>query len=108
MKTTALKPYDIKKHCYELYRLQWMQTHGYTRIDIMKKLDESQRNNKEKKVSKLFEDEFEDEGFNGSLWVCFEEFCDFEFKDKEYIRELLSVNKPDNEKYLKAYEKLIS
>lgn len=87
---------SIRKKAYEKYRLHWMIQHGYSLSDLMDALAEHQYNDPEdtdlisEPVNKIFENwEFED-GFNGSLWGCLEEFLDAEYRDTTYMKHLLT------------------
>jgi hypothetical protein len=37
-----------------------------------------------------YNDYLEEFGYDGELYVCYEEFCDMEYHDKEYMCSLLS------------------
>jgi hypothetical protein len=37
-----------------------------------------------------YNDYLEEFGYDGELYVCYEEFCDIEYHDKEYMCSLLS------------------
>lgn len=91
----------IREHSYELYKLDWMASHGYTLQDVADALatlagfgvpqDE-------------LLNEFEQDGFDGgSIYASFDEFCDNEYLDMEYMRSLLS--KEDFMLYLRDIEK---
>ena len=45
-----------------------------------------------------YEDYIEEFGYNGELYVCFEEFCDVEYYDVDYMRTIL-----DNDKFINIY-----
>jgi hypothetical protein len=92
---------DISKLCYELYKIDWKHSHGITKDREM----DSLKNYFEDVV---FDDEYsyesylEDFGYEGQLYVCFDEFYDNEFQDEEYMCELL-----DNEKLIDKYRQHI-
>ena len=97
---------ELKEYCYKLYRFDWMRSHGYDIEDIIKQLeiiyhdtwDDEDRN--PENLYKEFEEEF---GFSGSLWVCFDEFCNAEFLDADYVDYLLSsqfLNHHDTDAWL--------
>lgn len=78
----------IREHSYELYKLDWMASHGYTLQDVADALatlagfgvpqDE-------------LLNEFEQDGFDGGeIYASFDEFVDNEYKDMDYMRSLLS------------------
>lgn len=91
---------DISKLAYELYKIDWKKAHWIT-PEIEK---DSLKNYYECLVdfddSYLYKNYIEEFGYNGELYVCFEEFLDCEYQDKDYIRELF-----DNEKLFEEYLK---
>jgi hypothetical protein len=48
--------------------------------------------------------EFEDAGFHGELWVCFDEFMDCEYQDEDFMEMLLGLS-PMKDIWLKLYHK---
>ena len=97
---------ELKEYCYKLYKFHWMRTHGYDIEDIIKQMSiiyqecEDEEDRKPENLYKEFEEEF---GFNGELWVCFDEFCNAEFLDSDYMDYLLSnkqLNSYDNDAWL--------
>jgi hypothetical protein len=50
-----------------------------------------------------YNDYLEEFGYDGELYVCYEEFCDMEYHDKKYMCSLL-----DNEKLIAMYYKDIN
>lgn len=91
---------EFENKCYEVYKLNWMISHGYSLRDYLNALileDEEASNSgnyPEGDARDIFESldsRFEyDTGFNGTIWVCKEEFLDAEFNDEEYMAVLLS------------------
>lgn len=92
---------SIREHSYELYKLDWMASHGYTLQDVANALatlagfgvpqDE-------------LLNEFEQDGFDGgSIYASFDEFCDNEYQDMDFMRSLLS--KEDFMLYLRDIDK---
>lgn len=67
-----MKIYESKdafqKECYRLYQLDWMKMHGHSIADI--------------------DNDIEENGFSGELWVCLDEFLNSEFKDSDYMLKL--------------------
>ncbi len=89
---------DIKELCYELYKMDWMQRISAERqIDALRNY--YQETPEEDRGSYTFNDFIYENGYDGELYVCFSEFSEVEFLDKEYIRSLL-----DNEKLFAEYE----
>ena len=68
------------RYLYLLYKLDWANKRGYN-----------------------INDYDEEHGFDGEAWVCFEEFCETELKDEEYMQHLLCV-KDFNSSFLKSVE----
>ena len=96
----------IKNKAYQLYKFDWLASHGYTMEDVIYKvisiLDECDFDFKNFNLSgndaKYVLDLLEETGFNGEIYACYSEFLNNEFQDKEYIRRLL--NDTDYQKYL--------
>jgi len=88
--------YAFRNLIYELYKIDWEKNHP--EADKRQLILEMLANEDERNVEDcLFED-----GYHGSLYVCFEEFLETEYKDKEYIKTLLG----NDEKLIRMYEKL--
>lgn len=89
---------NISKLCYELYKIDWKYDHHITpevEKDNMKNYyNEFVLNGSEY----TYEDFLNEFGYDGDLYVCYEEFCDNEYNDKEYICSLLN-----NEKLIQMY-----
>lgn len=90
---------QFPEKCYELYKLDWMKRSGYTFKDLIQFLRdayaEAISSNKinisttpDKDIDLLFK-ALEDQGFQGSLYVDFNEFMDSEFQDEDYMQHLL-------------------
>ena len=78
--------FDIKKLCYELYKLDWKREHGITHdmtTDALKSYYE------EFSEDYSFEDYLRDFGYEGKVYVCFDEFLANEYLEEEYICKLL-------------------
>ena len=97
----------IKEKAYQLYKLDWLNSHGYTMEDIiyrvMSILDENDFDFKNFNMSgndaRYVLDLLEEIGFNGEIYVCYDEFIDNEYQDKDYIKTLLN-NEELFEEYL--------
>ena len=83
--------FDIKKLCYELYKLDWKREHNITLGMVSDEI---------KKYQALilagefcsdytFDEYLEEYGFAGKIYVCFDEFLDNEYLEEDYIRKLL-------------------
>ena len=87
---------NIRNIAYSKYQLHWMLDHGYSIMDLVVALRQRQTEDPEDfdqlsyPIDCLFEEWEEDSGFNGELWVCFDEFCEEEYEDAEYMRTLLT------------------
>ena len=85
--------------CYNLYKIDWMRRITPERqMDAIK--DWYETTAEEDKSTYTFDDFIEDEGYQGELYVCKDEFLGAEFLDSEYMKELLN-----NENLYKTYEK---
>lgn len=90
---------EFKKRCYELYQLDWMMTHGYSLQDAFNMLREGYAEGCASgnidggtgcdNDFDMLEDYFEEQGFNGELFVCEEEFYEAEYLDTDYMEYLL-------------------
>lgn len=91
---------NISKLCYELYKIDWKHSHNITKdieMDNIKNYYEGLIDNDTEYTYNEYLEEF---GYDGQIYVCYEEFCDNEYQDKQYMCELL-----DNEKLIKLYHK---
>lgn len=78
----------ISKLCYELYKVDWKHSH-ITKDREMDTIKDYYEGLVECDIDYTYEDYLEEFGYNGELYVCYEEFCDEEYYDKEYICKLL-------------------
>lgn len=83
---------DIKKIAYEKYRLDWMIQHGCGLKDITLPLIEIEKDNPGLDIVGLIKIWEDDYGFNGELWVCYDEFIETEFLLAPYMKSLLNVD----------------
>ena len=104
--------------CYEMYRLDWMFTHGVSIADYIETVAEmaSMRidddifaipsNGEEAKELVLdAADSAEGFGFYGTAWACQNEFLESEFLDREYMHNLFSrLNSYDRDYYRSKYD----
>ena len=90
---------DIRKLCYELYKIDWKHSHitKEREMDSIKDYYEGLIDNDSEYT---YEDYIEEFGYGGELYVCFEEFCDAEYYDVDYMRTIL-----DNDKFINIYHK---
>lgn len=86
----ASKNFGIKELAYELYKVDWMrriipERQAHTIIDYYLNTEADFRE------EYSLEDYLFDNGFNGEIYVCFEEFLETEYLDKEYIFRLFNI-----------------
>lgn len=92
---------NIRKKSYELYKLDWMASHGYSLQDVAVELANLAGFGVPQ--DELL-NEFEQDGFvGGEIYASYDEFVDNEYLDMEYMRSLLS--KEDFMLYLRDIEK---
>lgn len=90
---------DISQLCYELYKIDWKHSHMITKdieMDSLKNYFENARYFPDGNYS--YYDYLEEHGYDGELYACYDEFCETEYLNKEYIKTLL-----DNEELLAVY-----
>lgn len=82
---------ELEAYLYEKYKEDWTQGHiSEKRIEKAKKDYEEflcECDEDEKKPT--FEDYIDEYGYDGELYACFDEFCENELEDKEYILSLI-------------------
>lgn len=83
---------DIRQTAYEKYQHDWMISHGIDEKAVDKAVKEyiadiSEDNDSDTPFSEwLF-----DRGFDGSIWACYDEFLNAEYRDDSYMKHLLSA-----------------
>lgn len=90
---------DISQLCYELYKIDWKHSHMITKdreMDSLKNYFEDARYFPDGDYS--YNNYLEERGYDGELYACYDEFCETEYLDEEYIKYLL-----DNENLLAVY-----
>lgn len=81
---------DIKIKAYNLYKLDWLASHGYTLDDVLKRaFTIMQSKDFDIQVEDDLLDAFDEIGLNGEMYVSFDEFIDNEYRDVNYMMELL-------------------
>ena len=88
---------DIRKLCYELYKIDWKHSH-ITKEREMDSIKDYYEGLVDNGSEYTYEDYIEEFGYNGELYVCFEEFCDAEYYNVDYMRTLL-----DNDRLINIY-----
>ena len=91
---------DIRKLCYELYKIDWKHSHMITKEMEMDLIKNCYENLACGDSEYTYDDYINEFGYDGELYVCFEEFCDAEYYDVDYMRTLL-----DNDKLINIYYK---
>lgn len=90
---------DIRELCYELYKIDWMNHISHNRqMDALKNYYEDLHISYDGDYT--FDDYLFDNGYDGELYVCFDEFLQNEYLDEDYIKEYLL----DNDELIKQYE----
>ncbi len=81
----------IAELCYALYKLDWERKISTDqKMDLLKDyFEELETDGAVPSEEYSFEEYLFERGYGGSLYVCFEEFLEAEYEDKEYISELL-------------------
>lgn len=75
---------DIKGMAYELYKLYWVEEH----VSIHERASEIKRYYKDN-CFVSFEEWILINGYNGSIYVSYDEFLDNEYQDEAYMKEIL-------------------
>ena len=88
---------DIRKLCYELYKIDWKHSH-ITKEREMDSIKDYYQGLIDNDSEYTYENYIEEFGYNGELYVCFEEFCDAEYYNVDYMRTLL-----DNDRLINIY-----
>jgi hypothetical protein len=85
----------ISKLCYELYKIGWKQYHIDAERErksikdyyaFLMEADDEDTN----VFTYTYNDYLEEFGYDGELYVCYEEFCETEYLEEDYIRVLLN------------------
>lgn len=86
----------ISEMCYMLYETDWKKSHGITtkkKAETIKRYLKFMKENGLNKDLYTFNDYLEEFGYDGELYVCYEEFLKAEYLDNEYICGLLKDEK---------------
>lgn len=90
----------FKHYCYELYKMDWLLSHGHTLTDAINSIidytidtqaDYSIDYPRDNAVNDIREDWEGNIGIHGMIYVCYNEFLETEFEDVDYMRNLLSA-----------------
>ena len=102
-KKRGSKNNKISRLCYELYKLDWKRSHMITyerEADSVKDYFEGLVDGNGSDREYTYADYIEEFGYDGELYVCYEEFLDCEYTDETYIKNLL-----DNDVLFAMYKK---
>lgn len=85
---------NISKLCYELYKIDWKKRNITPEIeaDTMKDYYELLISDEIEPAEYTYDDYLDEHGYSGSLYVCYDEFCDIEYHNTDYMEQLLSNN----------------
>lgn len=81
---------DIRQKAYKKYQHDWMISHGIGEDALNKVIQEYVADTKEDCPEMAFSEWLFEHGFDGSIWVCYDEFLGTEYQDKEYMVYLLT------------------
>lgn len=93
----------IEKLCYELYKLDWKHSHGITKDIEMDSIKDYYEGLVDSDTTYSYNDYLEEFGYDGEIYVCFEEFLTSEYQDSCYMKSLLN-----NDELIKRYNTDIS
>jgi len=91
---------NISQYAYELYKIDWEQSHNisgkrkleayreYTQLCLEEEADPLTMQYSSLSYS-TFEDFLEEHGYHGELYVCYDEFLNAEYLDDGYMEYLL-------------------
>lgn len=98
---------NIRKLSYETYKQKWVEDNTTAEMRIKTTYDYSIEKQQSYSGEYSFEDYIFDYGYDGSCYVCYDEFIDNEYQDKDYMTEVLTeagCNDDVYEMYLKDLE----
>ena len=91
-----MKQYEenlIRNMCYNLYVEDWKISHNVTRVTEMDYIKDYYQNimfdSAYDNKTCTYYDYLSEFGYNGELYVCYDEFIDNEYQDVKYIEKLL-------------------
>lgn len=113
---------EMKKMLYGLYQLDWMMSHGYSLADLMHGMNseavdhdehifDTEQDGMHADIERIFAEWEGDVGFpGGCIYACFDEFCNAELLDANYIPWLLEEVKDNRERneLREAYNKWLN
>lgn len=85
----------IQKTAYRKYQLYWIADHGFSMDDLFKKMASCSGeivSDDEPITAEVLKDLFEETGLgSGSLYPCFDEFLDYEYRDSDLMEHILTA-----------------
>ena len=100
--TNSIYPKNISEIAYELYKLEWVNRHVLPKTQLsvyreyLLELNTAVPYNEEMDPFEVWL--WDNNGYNGMLYACYEEFYDEEYQDIDYMKQLLV-----NEDLIKLY-----
>ena len=102
---------EVRKEIYRMYQLDWMIRNGYSLQDILNVCREgavemaidSTLDSDMNIACNQIEEYYNEQGFNGSMYVCFDEFFNAEYRDINFVVNELILKKYNNESLLYDY-----
>lgn len=92
---------NIRKMCYELYKVDWKHSHMITREIEMDTIKDYFKGLVDDDTAYTYNDYLEEFGYSGGeIYASYEEFLDAEYQDDKYMCSLL-----DNYSLILAYHK---
>lgn len=83
----------VRKELYRLYQLDWMMYHNQSVDSVIRECqniaDEYISEDYGEDISLDLREEFNERGFDGSMYVCFDEFLGAEYLNEKYMSELM-------------------
>ena len=83
----------ISKLCYELYKVNWKHEHMITVDREMDSIKNYYEDLVDDDTEYTYNDYLEEFGYDGELYVCYEEFLEEEYFDEDYMCRLLNNKK---------------
>lgn len=82
----------IRDFAYEMYKIDWVTSHISTerRLEAIRKCYEnSQEHDSEEFAKSNLEEWIDENGYDGEIYACYDEFCENEYCDEDYMLKLL-------------------
>ena len=99
---------DIRSMAYKIYQFDWKAAHHITPEREIKMIKEYLEENRPESFSvatppdQTFDEFLKEMGYQGELYVCYEEFLENEYQDEGYIQYLFDGMTPE---YFEEYKK---